>query len=199
MITDRLIHIHVPRTAGTMFRALLDSMPGLVIHNSVAHLPYWLMASHFTGEVPPAVAFIRNPWEWYVSQWCWVAEIGQRGFQGDFLAFMAKVRHNVEHDIMHPNFRRLSFWWMQLQAGRADYVGRFENLHEEIVAVLLATCGDLVDEGWIRGELSDIGIWRPGRVDGKPHGPYQEYYTDEIRSWVAEWDEELIKRFGYTF
>lgn len=204
MLTQYLIHLHLPRTGGSTLRAFLGDIPGSHIVSGVAHAPYDFFVRQceiVCYPVPPAFIFIRNPWDWYVSQWSWVASMGVRGYKGvPFRDWMEVVEGGMEQEAF--DFSPVSYAWEHVQGDKADYVGRFEDFEDEVVRILLSLSivPKLIDEDWIRGKLKAVGRRRQERTpDGNFHGPYREYYDDEMRSWVTEWDDELIERFGYEF
>lgn len=195
MLTDLFIHIHLPRTGGSTLRTFIGEIPGVSVIDDRAHLSYSEMAQQ-CQHIPPAFVFIRNPWDWYVSQWCWVCQVNKQGFHGDFREFMKIVKEN---SIDNWNFKPLSYAWEYLGATNAQYIGRFENLHDETVRILLSIIPSLITEEQIRSGIAKAGKVKQGLdADGKPHAPYWEYYDGETRYWVARWDAKLIKRFGYA-
>ena len=64
IVTDHFVYIHISRTGGTFLnRLILDQAPGarmLRYHGRLEDLPD--VHTHL-----PAIAFARNPWDWYVS------------------------------------------------------------------------------------------------------------------------------------
>ena len=65
-----------------------------------------------------------------------------------------------------------------------DFVGKYENL-EGGLAVVTENIG-----------VSFKELPKIGKTD---HSDYHEYYTDEMRDLVAEYEKEVILDFGYEF
>lgn len=203
MLTDQIMRIGLGRAGEGMQYNLLLSIPGLWIINKRTHGVY----DEYVGQcrdldipTPPSFVFIRNPWQWYVSQWCWIRHVQRADFP-----FQGTFREAMEITKKDPSFwylRTLTSSWYKHGADKAQYVGRFENLEDETVRILMAVIPDLVTEEEIRERVRTD--WE-GRVCC-PNGEYEDrsldyrpYYDGELRQWVAEWDAELIRRFGYEF
>lgn len=67
LIHDRFIFLHVPKTGGMFLRDVLkrELAPGTVLEGPITHAT--------RGDIPealqarPILAYVRNPWDWYVS------------------------------------------------------------------------------------------------------------------------------------
>lgn len=203
MLAREIMRVGLGRAGGGMQHNLLLSVPGLRIINPKAHGIYddYVKECRDLGvPVPPAFVFIRNPWQWYVSQWCWMRHV-QRS---DFL-FKGSFRQAMEITRRDPSFwylRTLTWSWFWHGADKVQYVGRFENLEDETVRILMAIIPDLTTERKIRTHVwADLegrvrcpgGEFEDGSLD------YRKYYDAELKRWVAEWDAELIERFHYEF
>jgi len=199
MMTERLIHIHVPRTGGTTLRHLIQSVPNINVVADPAHWPYRKMVQSFPVgvEIPPAIAFIRNPWDWYASLWRWNRNIAYLGFTGSFEDFMEIVYRECFGDW---NFGTLTNACKYLEFDQAQHVGRFEFLRDDIVRIFQIIIPDLVDEQWVRRQIARLGAVKKSEFpNGIELKSYKEYYTGWMRNMVAEWDRELIEKFGYEF
>lgn len=188
-----------------MLRTFLPAMPGSELVVREAHLPYSVMVKR-AGFAPPAFVFIRNPWSYLVSQWSWISHIGQAGMKDvPFETYFNRVRRNV--DMGYPgdpgsalNFGPISWAWRHLEADKAQYIGRFENLREDIVKILCEIMGTNEIEGWIRDRIKRAGYPRRAPTpSGKLSGDYRKYYSPEMAAQVAGWDSALIERFGYGY
>lgn len=200
MITDRLLHVHVFRTGGFVFRDILRAIPGLRIIDDVLHRPYGKMATmaqEELGYVPPAVAFVRNPWAWYVSMWRYTNLYRTPPHLAGFKEYMKAIRDGAIQD---PDYVRLSDHWRTIGADGRQHRGHFENLHDEIVRILVEIVPDLIDEEQIRELLAHTERHHPSEPWGVgPIAYYGGHYDEEVRKWVEQWDGELIERFGYRF
>jgi hypothetical protein len=199
MLTDRAMHIHIPRTGGTTIRHFMPSLPGITVIASGAHLSYSHMASHCHRRgmaVPPAFVFIRNPWSWYVSQWVWLSRLGQKGQAGrSFRQFMYAVMEHRRKGNDFLNLTTLTQAWAYLEAEKAQYVGRFEGFRTETIRILRAIMPEMSEE--------QLGLFVAGagtqRQTKQHYGDWREHYTFDLQRWVWEEDAALIERYGYSF
>lgn len=65
LITPHLIFVHIPKTAGRFCRKYIVEYAGPVLYRGGLHEPASRIPEGFRHL--PLVAFIRNPWDWYVS------------------------------------------------------------------------------------------------------------------------------------
>lgn len=203
MLTDRIMRIGLGRAAEGMHVNLLRAVPGLRIINDRTHGRYngYVEQCRKLGiTVPPSFVFVRNPWQWYVSLWCWrrYRQRPEISFQGTFREAMECIKENPSY----WHLRSLTYSWQLHGAENAQYVGRMENLEDDTVRILRVIIPDLLTEQQIREHVQSD--WA-GRVRC-PNGEYEDrfldyhkYYDAELRDWVAKWDAELIGRFHYEF
>lgn len=188
-------------------RAVLRQIPGLQIINEHLHVSYERMAmiaNEVLGRIPPAIAFVRNPYAWYVSMWGIVWWYPQLTFVGTFREYMEVIRDQA---IDNPNFVTMTQHWEAMGADKARYhgsleLGRLEEIHDWwFVPMLYRHLHDLIDEQSL-AELVEKqprfhpAIEWPSRQRTKH---YSHYYDAEMRRWVEDWDADLIQRFGYGF
>ena len=72
LITKHFVFIHLQKTGGVFFRRLChDHLPPdwIVRELKQTHAGYDLIPAEYAHL--PAIAFIRNPWDWYVSWYHW--------------------------------------------------------------------------------------------------------------------------------
>jgi len=196
MITDRLLYIHLDRTGGHLFRAVLESIDGLDIIDDWWHLSLAEMRGRCEQRgmaIPPAVVFIRNPWSWYVSMWGWCRAARASGFNGSFADYM-----NIQatKTIDSPNFQSLSSHWNYYGASGATYIARFEQLHDEVVAIFDKFMPDLIDVDSSRRLVESMPVIGASIASV---GDWRQYYDAQLKGWVANEDGTLIERFGYEF
>ena len=203
MITDRLLHIHLSRTGGFLFRYVLQNVGGLrILSGANLHLTYQEMQNQVHGDVPPAVTFIRNPWEYYVSMWGWLTLAHRDGFPpAPFSAYMDRVKEGSK---TNRPYMTLTHNWKLMGCEQADYIGRFERLKPEIIRILDEIIPDLISPEQTAALLLQAPPFHISPMPGwrylldRPR-PYHEYYDSELKEQVQEWDGEMIERFGYTF
>ncbi len=185
----RCLFFHVPRTGGS----------------SIASLDWW---DEWTGHFPSArevgelegwfsFAFVRNPWDRFVSLYHYFAGMTPRhrwyGPNARIVAHVKKCGSFAEFCRRFPAWplrNHFHFWpqcrWIADAGGkpRVDFVGRFERLQHDFAGV----CARL---GLREQELP--------RLNGSRHGPYRDYYDDQTRAIVANLARSDIEAFGYTF
>jgi hypothetical protein len=141
-------------------------------------------------------AFVRNPWDRLVS---WYHMIRLKGPQNhlwkyalnnscDFESFVK----NCTQAIYESPFERKSFSYNQYDyvsdaKGRilVDYIGRFENLENDLEQALRMT-------------KTDTPVQIP-HLNTSQHSRYRDYYNEETRKIVAERFRKDIEFFGYHF
>jgi hypothetical protein len=190
------------------------------VENSLhQHAPYrGLLREVARGALPPFVAdlpvlaFVRNPWDWYVS-W-YHHELAQpdghspywrRAFDfesGDFKHIVTKActepvgDHAVTRLMRRDGIDFLSAGYKLLVSegvppGRIE-VGRFERLRDDFLG-FLARHGVPVSERFERAVRESA----PVNVSRRDH--YHEYYDDELRELVARAAHDVIHEYGYEF
>ncbi|MFZ9736450.1 MAG: sulfotransferase family 2 domain-containing protein [Prochlorotrichaceae cyanobacterium] len=135
-------------------------------------------------------AFVRNPWDWQVS----------------YYHFILKQEDHIRHEqvkSMVGGFEEYLDWVIatknpfpkgatKLQAeiitdksGEliVDYVGRYETIHQDFNDV----CQRL-----------GLAVTLP-HLNQSQHRDYRNYYNDRTRKLVAEYFQQDIELFGYTF
>lgn len=202
MITNRLLHAHVFRTGGYLFRGVLSKIPNLRVLDEYAHRSVDEMRGiGSTFKLPenlPIVTFVRNPWEWYVSQWCWVTW-AKPGYRCSFRSYLETIRECSTAD---PNIATLTHnYYTHIQAHKATHFGRFETLKEDIERILVDIMPDLVTGEQLRELMANEPIYHPAAVypttERMEH--YSHYYGPQTKMWVERWDAGLIAQYGYGF
>lgn len=185
----RCVFFHVPRTGGS----------------SIASLGWW---DEWTGHFPPAAeadvpggyhsfAFVRNPWDRFVSLYHYLATMTprHRWYRAN-AEIAAEVRrcHGFADFCRRfpawPHRDNYHFWpqrrWIADPHGRplVDFVGRFERLQRDFDRV----CRRL---GLPATPLS--------RLNGSRHRPYRAYYDHETKKIVAALWRTDLEAFGYAW
>jgi len=96
----------------------------------------------------------------------------------DFVHFVTQIPD--EHCDLHfaPQHRLLDLETL-------DFIGRFENFDQ--------------DFSYIKEQISLSDDIKPEKLNSSKHGPYQNYYDDELRRMVAEKYARDLEIFNYDF
>jgi|15BtaG_2_1085339.scaffolds.fasta_scaffold00038_26 hypothetical protein len=179
---------HVPKTAGSSIEvALYGGRPGgELLHNKRGYRINYQHA--FPDEVKSdlwSFAFVRNPWDRWVSYYHHVVRLKLipqdlpfeklvMGLRDGFKQIPWRQPHNAV-DFMAP----ATSW-----ADGADFVGRFEHLHRDF---------DIVCQ-----HLGVAGVKLP-HLNATKHQHYSAYYNADTVELIGSTYSEDISRYGYEF
>lgn len=192
MFCNRCAHIHIPRTAGSLVRALflhLLMQPGLV--EDVFDGPHGSL-ERAQAMYPGTSGFtiVRDPWDWWVSRWSRDVEVGR--CDSTFADYLSDGPRPEEV------YRSETDWWQGLGADgiSPNLIGRYEKLEEEVCRLFNIFFSDLLTPDEIR-----LGFHRAGRPRATAwRVPYPLYYREQwMIDDIAEKDDYIIQRFGYSF
>lgn len=190
ILAPRFVFFHTPRTGGTWLKKQLRAHAppewGCEFVTS-SEASRFATNQHWDSATlarlrpdrarTPRFAFVRNPWDLYVS----LFEHWKRW--NITRAFEPYLEHMVSH-------RTTLTAWME-DAAPAD-VGLYERLRE--------------DSFWILKKYSDSmprALEEAFRDSCPENGalrlPYQQYYSPRTRALVASADREIIRRYRYEF
>lgn len=192
------LFVHVPRTGGTSVTiALKDYFPDLKWktdgtidpdHRSLAQQCREYMIPQ---TQPFSFAFVRNPWERYVSFYGFYRR-WLRGYKQDVLQAKDLCLRYAPLDFSDwleqclfrdgvPLLLPESAWIRGL-----SYVGQCETLQASFDEI----CQQL--------QLPSLSVGKTN-ARGVPMEHYANYYTPVLRDKVAELEQEVITRFAYVF
>ena len=232
-----VLYLHIPKTGGTSIKKALEGFDQVItensdiIKNSEVFHKYHIPVMNF--KLPNSVrfrrilnkkwdklwkvAFVRNPWDRYVSNWKWLTRKEKlypakgwaaRGWLGndgeisfeDFVKQMSqcyielKRLHGYQHDKWHI---RNQIEHIVDGNGNimVDHVARFENIKEEFdlicsKASIKTTLPHLNHSGHFSGEEKT-------REPMREH--YSIHYTQELVEIVSERCKADISAFNYKF
>ncbi|MHA2389081.1 MAG: sulfotransferase family 2 domain-containing protein [Candidatus Hodarchaeales archaeon] len=230
--TKEFIRVHVPRVAGTTIGKLLGLLSPPLYFSSYSHEKYDLRKK--IGDHPTAVelkeelgdlwntsvsfAFVRNPWDRKVSEWCERKRyrvglyvdtiIAQQGFN-HWVRYWYNKRHEKTNHY-HIGSYPLDGWSFITEDDNiiVDFVGFYERLYVDFSAlcrylnidyvklVTLETAKSLSPEDKKR-RYWHLCKDRIGKERKKI--PYQDFYDKDTIQMVAEMDAKEIEYFGYDF
>lgn len=207
ILTRHFVFVHVPRTGGTFVRQLF-------LRAAPADWEVEILEGHPTvRDIPPEkrslprLAVVRNPFDWYVSWFHYMLQIGgnplyaeaseggRKDFKGTLLSLFqlpARRFFPLDDTGSEPS---VSFSWYLRFLLDGDlgpvFLARFEELREELARGFGALVS-LPDA--FRCELSTAA---PANVSAR--GSYRTYYDRELVEAVGQNDGWLIDSFGYRF
>lgn len=224
MITNKFIHIHIPRTAGQFVRG--------IFRRKASNWAFLVKDSHLTlsdsrailrsknpriADSVPSFCVVRNPWDWYVSRYFFRQtewrrqnktvsfsdienfENSKKGFQ-EHLIFTKNLIDSggKAKSLIQTNVARIwqrltiSTFFNELTEHKVDYIGKFESLAADLSRIL-----STIDPKAFKPR--EVRAFTRSKVNSSKHASYQNYYNEELRDMVYEWDKEYIERFGYEF
>lgn len=205
-VERRVLFVHVQKTGGSSIERLLyDHLPAA---EPVKGLPGGRHATmrQVTAALPETrdywtFGFVRNPW---ARMYSWHAMVVRRGevadagnrqlaeriarsrFWGGVLARYPTFEQFVlEGPEEFERLRRPQLDYLRTRRRRADFIGRTENLDDDL-----------------REAFARIGIPLPPAVPQNNAGPptdYREHYTPEMRRRVGSLFAADVDEFGYEF
>ena len=192
MITNRFIHVHLPRTAGTTFGIVARRLQahGLVIFDDAAHRPLserQARCAELGITIPPAVTFVRDPWCWYPSQWRWLRYTHHADFYGDFAAYMAIVRRRCFSDW---NWFSFTGCHHLLGAENVDYTGTVCTFEQDVLAIYARYAPDIPRAALLH-VLADVGI-----ANASPHDLACTWRREDA-AWVQVEDAAILEKYNY--
>ena len=157
-------------------------------------------------------AFIRNPWDWYVSHYFYLCKKSgiKRGVSPktystiysfeEYMSWGVTGWYEYAKDVKW--YASYKFWFSCLYKRMCfvngedsmDYIGKFENM-EESVNEILEACS-VTPEITYQDFYDKAGA---SLFNSTKHKHYSHYYNDEMIDLVYENDKEIIDRFGYEY
>jgi len=225
--TKHFVWVHVPKTGGTwLYRVLVDTAPASweAVFAPPLHVCFRDLSDRLADAgVPerfslPILAGVRNPWDWYVSLYFFMEQRYHKrmggfrpppaewspgcrawkefytrgnhvdGFREALPVLLSKMHDEGNEAVVPPQSV-----FLRTPAGQLGVTPvRFEGLRENIIEAIEATGAQVPDQ--MRRLLT-------GRqsLNASTHGPYQDYYSPELREMVAQREAWLIETLGYTF
>ena len=129
-------------------------------------------------------SFVRNPWDWHVSQYFYHMQNPKALFHHTFkeMDFDAFIHWSIAHT-EESNNRQKAFLCDESGRLMVDFVGKYENLEDDFAHI-----------------ARQLGLKaRLQRRNPSAHLGYRQYYDDSLREEIARAFKEDIDYFGYEF
>jgi hypothetical protein len=173
VIGGHFVFVHVPKTGGISITAALG---GRATDVSL-HRP--LHALDLNGR--KAFGFVRNPWDWRVSNYCYQRENPTpEGFREWLLRGTDYLGDDYRKRPVQPIQRRSQMYWLY----GCDRIGRFENIKADFADI----CREL---GIAAEPLPHLN------KTARPH--YTEFYDAETLDFMRCHGSTVIDLFGYRY
>ena len=194
----KAVFIHIPKTAGNSITKALNKIPKdhqkttTRVPKHARALELKLVLGQETWDEYFSFALVRNPWELMVSSYNW---------------WLQKASNIPYHRRHHKNVSEMDnfeeFLW-------SKYGQKMINERYGQIRDWLADNGDIIvdfigkvetiEDDW-KLICEKIGVEPPdlGWYNRTTRKPYQDYYNNKSREFIAERFEWVIDEFGYTF
>lgn len=127
-------------------------------------------------------AFVRNPWDWQVSLYCYIRSCKYH-YQHELICYMKNFEEYLEWRIHNKQLQK-SFICDATNQVLVDFVGRYETITADFNQIC---------------RLLDIQATLPHLNSSPRDQDYRSYYTARTASLLADAFAEDITFFGYTF
>ncbi len=195
---------HLPKAGGGSLQSAFDAagsdLDGKVIshHNTALEFLTSLKKYHFF--------LVRNPWDYYVSQYEYGRSQKEHGYVweannfsfDDFCKFLCSFPIEGFRDLDSVGYQSKYFFNFSYTFEEIERLD-IENPPPSIVKVyrledgLESVVGDL-------NSKFNLSLQLPSkRFNSSPRRPYREYYSESTRQLIADTERVLIKRFNYSF
>lgn len=198
----KFVFVHVQKTGGSAVTKLLKSQLlddevrtvgrrhaplGKILGAEPGLRDYWIFG------------YVRDPWDRMFSWWSmienWHAWSQRKGLDiddkwnqffreaGSYTSFEQFVLEGTER---FPRLRRTQLSYLQGRGRRADFIGRTENLAEDVASAMRH----------VGLSAAELDHHNQGKVDPTK---YRKYYSPASRDRVADVFAKDIEEFGYRF
>jgi hypothetical protein len=201
----KFILFHVPKAGGTSLNNALRKYGNIPYNRLYNYLLDYVGTNTFLGVFPrhispaelremiPAhkfdtylkIAFVRNPFDWHVSQFHFHKQTASAYFHHifkdmDFHAYLLWAQHN-EDEARSNQSKFLSDADGNLLI---DFIGKVENLNEDFEKLKIQL---------------DLKIAIGHNNKSKREANYRSYYSQEDRALVEKMNSRDLELFGYEF
>lgn len=189
--SHKFIFIHVYKVAGSSvtnsLKKYATNIPNLTEIGSTFH---HITARELKQKLPKNIynsffkfAFVRNPWDWLVSDYHFIKQFGSNKFRHRIIKLLS-FEQFVIYKFLNP-LRNYQKDFVIDNGGSIiiDFIGRFENLENDF-ALICKKIG-------IQEQLPHLGRSK--------HLQYKNYYNEKTKKLVYKAYRGDIKLFNYAF
>jgi len=201
-VTKKFLFIHIPKTAGTSIRQVLEPFgvteyfsyskgieKYIVARNKFPpHLSYVAAAEVLTVDLNRfyKFTFVRNPWDRYVSMYEYFRKdtkhaMHRRCMSCSFEDFIDDV---TAGRATFDTKNQLDYIVRPARLGPIDFIGKVENIETDFSII----CRTIGIENTVLPVLNTTN-----------HKNYESYYSDALKGKIADFCKPEIEVFGYAF
>jgi hypothetical protein len=203
--SHKFIFIHIPKTAGTSIRSVLNKHAAQTnkVMQKVHQKNKMIKSEHIGASDIKHIlegnlwkkyfkfAFVRNPWEIMLSHYLYFSNrkgwslLHQRAKKLTFNKFIDWYFLRAPKVNYNKGFRRGFEYFIEINNEQVlDFIGKFENLKEDFASI----CKKL--------NIQEIDLPIKNKSD---HKHYNFYYNDHAKRLVKNAFEKHLDYFKYTF
>lgn len=164
-------------------------------------------------SIPPAYkskfrfAVIRNPWDWYVSQYEYArqkryphCQLHPKHYLPAFKTHLEKCSGSFADALPYLIEGNQSLHWaLREQTDASVCMLRFENLRNELSDLFKTVTPTSLQRLQPFLQFNQRILESEKKNATSKFGTYAEYYTPALRDLVEEKEHRVIQRFGYEF
>ncbi len=198
--SKKFIFISNPKTGSTSIDVALSEF------NDEPHLNEIIENGFFTQKHMPAqvlkymlpanawddyfkFAFVRNPWDWFISQHCY--NLTKNGITFDINAKLSKTQIIETYNFLKSYRGKIgadsafqhSFLYSDENKVLIDFIGRFEKIENDFREIQ---------------EIIKTNLSLP-HLNSSKHRHYQYYFDDETKAMITELYKVDVELFCYNF
>jgi len=188
VVSNKIIFIHVPKTAGTSIRTWLE--PFSINSNWFWHIPLeHVKKSH--PDIQDAFCVIRNPWDWYVSKYHWEISRREKFLAGDNSVKLPDENTEISTTMLRYyksiGFKKFLLTMPQtsqeVYSNGCNIILKYENLHEDFKQI-----------------QNRLNCFIPLlHLNASTKRNYMEYYDSTTKDYVYKKHKQFIENNGYEF
>ena len=174
----------------TFINSIPDSLTENYLKKILPLIPHHANAKDVKRAIPDELyndyfkfGFVRNPWDWQVSLYFFIKQ-NKDHFQHEIVKNFNSFDEYIEAGLYKRNRRQKNFFTDKKGDLIVDFIGKFENIDEDMQKVLNAV--NLQDQ-----------VVLP-HTNKSSHRDYMSYYNKHTYKLIEENFKEDIEMFGYS-